>query len=155
MLDLSKGPNRVGVFLPSPVEGNRYSFRNVFPQYSEFLTMDKVQNPGNSESYAPSSEPFALQLQSGRFDLCVRACVSCILSRVRDWTCDLECYLDSSDYCNSQVLLLITVVGEYKLHKNSALSDFTGRCKVTVSNNIHSSAILLRSFHVGNHVTSI
>jgi hypothetical protein len=29
LLALSKGPNRVGVFLPSPEDGNRSSFRNV------------------------------------------------------------------------------------------------------------------------------
>jgi hypothetical protein len=40
---LFKGPNRVGVSLTSPEDGNRSSFRNVFSSYSEFLTIDKVQ----------------------------------------------------------------------------------------------------------------
>jgi hypothetical protein len=48
-LALSKRPNRVGVSLPSPEDGNRSSFRNIF-LYLEFWTMDKVQKP--------SSEPF-------------------------------------------------------------------------------------------------
>jgi hypothetical protein len=45
-LALSKGPNRVGVSLPSPEDGNRSSFRNVvFSSYLEFGTMDKPTNP--------------------------------------------------------------------------------------------------------------
>jgi hypothetical protein len=45
----SKGPNRVGVS-PSPEDGNRFSFRNdVLSRYLEYLTMDKVQKPCNSE----------------------------------------------------------------------------------------------------------
>jgi hypothetical protein len=38
---LSKGPNRVCVFLLLPEDGNRSSFRNLF---------STVQNPSNSES---------------------------------------------------------------------------------------------------------
>jgi hypothetical protein len=53
MFSLSKGPNRVGVSLPSPKDGNRSSFRNVAVQ-SEFWTMDKVHKPSVSECYAPS-----------------------------------------------------------------------------------------------------
>jgi hypothetical protein len=41
-LALSKGPNRVGVSLPSPEDGNRTCFQNVFFSYFEFQTMDKV-----------------------------------------------------------------------------------------------------------------
>jgi hypothetical protein len=36
-LALSKGPNRIAVSLPSPENGNRYSFRNVvFSESSPF-----------------------------------------------------------------------------------------------------------------------
>jgi hypothetical protein len=46
---ISKGPNRVGVSLPSPEDGNRSSFRNVvFSSYLEFRTMSKVQEPSKS-----------------------------------------------------------------------------------------------------------
>jgi hypothetical protein len=56
-LALSKGPNKVGVSLPSPGEGKRSSFRNVvFSSYLEFWTMDKVYESSESECYAPSSE---------------------------------------------------------------------------------------------------
>jgi hypothetical protein len=55
-LSLSKGPN--GVSFPSPHDWNRSSFRNfVFSSYLELRTTDKVQKPGDSEYYAPSSEP--------------------------------------------------------------------------------------------------
>jgi hypothetical protein len=49
-LTLSKGPNSVGVSLPSPEDGNRSSVRNfIFLVYLEFWTMDEVQKPSNSE----------------------------------------------------------------------------------------------------------
>jgi hypothetical protein len=57
------GPNRVGVSLPSPEDGNRSSFLNVmFSGYLEFRTMHKVQKPGNSECYTASSEPFNITI---------------------------------------------------------------------------------------------
>jgi hypothetical protein len=41
-----------GVLRPSHEDGNRPSFWNVlFSSYLEFQTMDKVQNPSNSEYY--------------------------------------------------------------------------------------------------------
>jgi hypothetical protein len=47
---LSKGPNRVGVSLPSPEDGDRSSFRNVvFSRYLEFRTMDEAHKPSDSE----------------------------------------------------------------------------------------------------------
>jgi hypothetical protein len=50
MLALSKGPNKVGVSLTSPEDGNRSSFRNVvFSSDLGFRTMDKVQKPSDSE----------------------------------------------------------------------------------------------------------
>jgi hypothetical protein len=58
-LALSKGPNRAGASLPSPADGNRPIFRNVvFSSYLEFLAMDKVHKPSNSE-------PKTLLLQIG------------------------------------------------------------------------------------------
>jgi hypothetical protein len=51
-LALSKGPNRVGISLPLPEDGNRPSFRNVVFQYLEFRAMDKVQILGSSEYQA-------------------------------------------------------------------------------------------------------
>jgi hypothetical protein len=49
-LALSKGPNEVGISLPSPEDRNRSSFRNtVFSSYLEFRTIDKVQKHNNSE----------------------------------------------------------------------------------------------------------
>jgi hypothetical protein len=50
MLPLSKGPNRLGVSLPSPKDVNGPSFRNfVFSSYLEFRTMGKLQKPNDSE----------------------------------------------------------------------------------------------------------
>jgi hypothetical protein len=41
---LSEGPNKVGVSLLSPEDGNRSHFRNVVvSSYLELRTMDKVQ----------------------------------------------------------------------------------------------------------------
>jgi hypothetical protein len=60
MLDLSKGPIRVGVFLPLPEDGNRSSVqlpKRLFSSYLEFRTIGKVQKPSDSECYTPSSEP--------------------------------------------------------------------------------------------------
>jgi hypothetical protein len=40
-LALSKRPNRVGVFFPSPEDGNRLNLRNIdLSSYLEFQTMD-------------------------------------------------------------------------------------------------------------------
>jgi hypothetical protein len=48
-LALSKGLNRVGIFLPSPEDGNRFSFQNVvFSTCLEFRTMNKVHQPSDS-----------------------------------------------------------------------------------------------------------
>jgi hypothetical protein len=53
-LILSKGPNRVGVSLPSPEDRNRSSFRNiVFSRYLKFREMMKDKNPINSECCTP------------------------------------------------------------------------------------------------------
>jgi hypothetical protein len=44
------GPNKLGVSLSSPEDGNRSSFRKVvFSGYLEFPTMDEVQIPSNSQ----------------------------------------------------------------------------------------------------------
>jgi hypothetical protein len=52
-LAISKGPNGVDVFLPSPEDGNRSSLRNdVFSSYLQFKTMEKVQKPNDSEYFA-------------------------------------------------------------------------------------------------------
>jgi hypothetical protein len=49
-LALSKSPNRVGVSFSSPKGGNKYIFRNSScSNYIEFLSMDKVQEPSDSE----------------------------------------------------------------------------------------------------------
>jgi hypothetical protein len=37
--------------LPSPEDGNRFSFRNVLSSYLEFWTMDKVHTPSDSECH--------------------------------------------------------------------------------------------------------
>jgi hypothetical protein len=60
-LPLSKGPNRVGFSLPSPEDGNQYSFRNIvcsMNTYLELLMMDIVQKHRYSECGTPWSEPF-------------------------------------------------------------------------------------------------
>jgi hypothetical protein len=55
----SKGPSRVGVSVPSLVDGKRSSFRRVvFSSNLEFRTMDIVQKPSDSEWYTPPPEPF-------------------------------------------------------------------------------------------------
>jgi hypothetical protein len=47
---------------PPPEEGNKSSFRNVIVfWFVEFRTMDKVQNPSNSDYYTPSPESFRFQ----------------------------------------------------------------------------------------------
>jgi hypothetical protein len=49
VIALSEGPNRVGISLHSPGDGNRFNFRRVvFSSYLEFRTMNKVQKPRNS-----------------------------------------------------------------------------------------------------------
>jgi hypothetical protein len=51
-LALPKGPNRVGTFVTSPEDGNRSSFWNdVFSNYLEFRTMDKVQKLSSSDCF--------------------------------------------------------------------------------------------------------
>jgi hypothetical protein len=58
-LALSKGPNRVGVSIPSPEDGNiQFPNRCIF-SYLEFRTMDKVQKCSTG-CYTPSSGPFRL-----------------------------------------------------------------------------------------------
>jgi hypothetical protein len=47
---ISKGPNRVGVSLPSPEAGNRSSFWTVvFSGYLQLQTIDKAYKPSESE----------------------------------------------------------------------------------------------------------
>jgi hypothetical protein len=46
-LALSKGPNGVGVFPPSPKDGNRSSFWNVVFYSLEYQTMEKSKKPSN------------------------------------------------------------------------------------------------------------
>jgi hypothetical protein len=49
-LAISEEPNRVGVSLFSPEDGNESSFRNaMFSDYLEFWTIDKAQEPTDSE----------------------------------------------------------------------------------------------------------
>jgi hypothetical protein len=49
-LAISKEPNKVGVSLPLSEDGNRSCFRKVVSYtYLEFLAMDKVQRPSDSE----------------------------------------------------------------------------------------------------------
>jgi hypothetical protein len=50
-LALSKGPNRVGVSLPSFEDGNIQFPKHCVFQYLEFWTMDRVQKPSNSSDY--------------------------------------------------------------------------------------------------------
>jgi hypothetical protein len=47
------GPSeRANVFLPSPVDGNRWNIRNVvLPTRLEFRTMDKVQENSDSQGF--------------------------------------------------------------------------------------------------------
>jgi hypothetical protein len=55
-LALSKGPNRVGVFLPSPEDGSiQFPKRCVF-KFLEFQTMNRVQNPSNSKHKSSPAE---------------------------------------------------------------------------------------------------
>jgi hypothetical protein len=61
-LDLSKGPNRVGV-LPSPEDGNRLFPKRCAFCYFELRTMDKVQKTSDSECCTPLSEPFGFLLK--------------------------------------------------------------------------------------------
>lgn len=50
----SKDANRTGVYLPSPENGKKYTFRNaVFSVQLEFRTMDKTQDPNVSKRYVP------------------------------------------------------------------------------------------------------
>jgi hypothetical protein len=71
---ICKGPNRIGVSLPSPEDRNRYCSRNiVLPSYLEFRTVERVQESSDSEYRIPSPEPFRfssfLQLMN---TLCLR-----------------------------------------------------------------------------------
>jgi hypothetical protein len=57
-LALSKGPNRVGVFLPSPHGGSRPSLWNVvFSIYLEYWTMNKDHRPSNTPFIHLGQEP--------------------------------------------------------------------------------------------------
>jgi hypothetical protein len=50
----SKGPNRVGVSLRSPEDGNRYSVRNVvLSGLLQFRTIHRALKSGDSECYPP------------------------------------------------------------------------------------------------------
>jgi hypothetical protein len=60
-LAISKRPNRVGVSLLSPEDGNRSILRNaVFSIYLELRTIDKVHKPSDSVCYTPSAALFIL-----------------------------------------------------------------------------------------------
>jgi hypothetical protein len=49
-LALSKGPNKVGVSLPSPEDGNRSVSETLFFfRHLEFRTMNEVHKPSDSE----------------------------------------------------------------------------------------------------------
>jgi hypothetical protein len=51
-LTLSKGLTRVGVSLPSPLEGNSFGFQNlVFSGYLEFRMMSEVHKPSDFVIY--------------------------------------------------------------------------------------------------------
>jgi hypothetical protein len=60
-LALSKGPNSLGVFFPSPEERTRSSLRNVAFSNYLYRTMGEVHNPNNSECCTTSLEPFRLR----------------------------------------------------------------------------------------------
>jgi hypothetical protein len=63
-LALSKGLNRVGLFLSSPKDGNRSNFsKAVFSSYLEFWAMDKVHKPSDSECYTSTLEYFRIYLK--------------------------------------------------------------------------------------------
>jgi hypothetical protein len=71
MLALSKGPDRAGVSLSSPENGND-GFRNVkFSSNLEIQMNDRVHKPSDSECGTPSSETLRfycpLLIQSGTF----------------------------------------------------------------------------------------
>jgi hypothetical protein len=57
---LSEKPNRVGVSPPTPEDGNRSSFRNAVFYFFEYLTVNKVRKPSNSECYTPPSVQFRI-----------------------------------------------------------------------------------------------
>jgi hypothetical protein len=58
-LALSKEPNRVSVSLHSPEDGNRSSLRNVvLSSLLEFLKMDKVHEPSESDTFPLSAKTF-------------------------------------------------------------------------------------------------
>jgi hypothetical protein len=61
-LTLSKRFNRIGVPFSSSEDWNRYSFPNVVFSIFQFRTMDKVQNPSNSEY---------MSIASGNFEMCL------------------------------------------------------------------------------------
>jgi hypothetical protein len=48
-LALPYGPNRVCVSFPSPEDGSRSSFQNIFLSYLELWMKDEVQEPSDSE----------------------------------------------------------------------------------------------------------
>jgi hypothetical protein len=64
-ISLCKRPNRVGVSLPSPEDGNRSSFRHfVFFIYLESRTMDKVQKPSDSKYIPIVDKYYVVRLQT-------------------------------------------------------------------------------------------
>jgi hypothetical protein len=79
---LSKGPNIVGVSLPSPEHGNRFRFRNgVLSIYLEFRMTVKVQKPNDSERFNHSSQE--------RYAHTVRkVLILCTSSALNSWSCD-------------------------------------------------------------------
>jgi hypothetical protein len=61
-LALSKGPNRIGVSLPSPNDWNRSSFRNVvFSNNLEFLKMNSVHRRSDSTAWTVGLLPHTAQ----------------------------------------------------------------------------------------------
>jgi hypothetical protein len=59
-----------GISLPSPEDGNRYSFWNVmFSTYLEFWRTDKVHEPSDSYCYMSWSQPFRFYLPLLSYDI--------------------------------------------------------------------------------------
>jgi hypothetical protein len=55
---VSKGPNRVGVSLPSPEDGQIQTPKRCVSSSLEFHATNKVHKPNEHKCYAPPSEPF-------------------------------------------------------------------------------------------------
>jgi hypothetical protein len=95
---LSKGPNRISVFVSSSEDGNRSYFRKVtFPSYLEFRTMAKVQKPSDYQCYKLSLEPFrfcnvaSFHKQFTTRLYFVTMHVSCKFNSVSDYLCIQFC----------------------------------------------------------------